>query len=168
MKGNQRAPFSFAFLSTLHNKQTWDEFQPNSSSSLKQGIELCNSYTGDCTQAWPGVRFLKVPKHFGWHKSLFIFNTKTFPALKLGSYFTFPYIWNILKEQLFTTGGSYSFKNCFLGPISHRVFWETAHRSQWQSIKFPIYQRFAVLLKVLPVRRCSCLPSFPSHVFDSQ
>ena len=90
MKGNLRAPFSFALLSTLHNKQTWEELKPNSTLSLKQGVELCNGYTSDCTQAWPGVRFLNVRKHFGWHKSFCIFNTKTFPALKLGSYFTFP------------------------------------------------------------------------------
>ena len=51
MKGNLRAPFSFALLSTLHNKQTSEELKPNSSLSLKQGIELCNSYTGDCRQA---------------------------------------------------------------------------------------------------------------------
>ena len=64
MKGNLRAPLSFALLCTLHDKQAWEEFQPNSSLSLKQGIELCNSYTGDCRQAWPGARFSKLLKLF--------------------------------------------------------------------------------------------------------
>ena len=35
-----------------------------------------------------------------------MFNKKTVQALKLGSYFTFPYIRNMLKEQLFTASGS--------------------------------------------------------------
>ena len=51
MKGNLRALLSFALLSTLHNKQTLEELKPNSSLSLKHGIELCNSYTGDCPRA---------------------------------------------------------------------------------------------------------------------
>ena len=54
----------------------------------------------------PKACFFNVPKLFGWHKSLCIFNKKTFQALKLGSFFAFLYIWNILKEQLFTASGS--------------------------------------------------------------
>ena len=38
-----------------------------------------------------------------------------FQALKLGSYFAFPCIWNILKEQLFTASGSY-FQELLFGP----------------------------------------------------
>jgi len=55
----------------------------------------------------PAARFSNVPKLFGWHKSLCIFNKNTVQALKLGSYFTFPYIWKMLKKkQLFTTSES--------------------------------------------------------------
>ena len=54
----------------------------------------------------PRACFSKVPKLFGCQKSLYIFNKNMFQALKLGSYFAFPCIWNILKEQLFMTSGS--------------------------------------------------------------
>jgi len=53
-----------------------------------------------------GARFSIVPKLFGWQKSLCIFNKCMFQALKVGSYFAFPYNWNILKEQLFTSSWS--------------------------------------------------------------
>ena len=53
-----------------------------------------------------GARFSKVPKLFGWQKSLWIFNRNTFRALKLCSYFVFSFIWNILKERVFTASGS--------------------------------------------------------------
>ena len=39
-------------------------------------------------------------------KSLCIFNEKTFQSLKLVGYFAFPYIRNIIKEQLFTASAS--------------------------------------------------------------
>ena len=45
-------------------------------------------------------------KLFGWHKSLCIFDKNKFQTLKLGSYFAFPYIRNLLKEELFTASGS--------------------------------------------------------------
>ena len=54
----------------------------------------------------PGARFSKVPKLFGCQKSLCIFNGNTFRALKLCSYFVFSFIWNILKERVFTASGS--------------------------------------------------------------
>ena len=63
----------------------------------------------------PEARLSNVPKLFGWDKSLCIFNKKTFKALKLGSYFTILYIWNILKEQLFTACGS-QFLELLFGP----------------------------------------------------
>ena len=53
-----------------------------------------------------GTRFSNVSKLFGWHKSLCNFNKNTFWALKLGSYFAFPYIWKISKQKLFTASGS--------------------------------------------------------------
>ena len=52
-----------------------------------------------------GARFSNVPKLFGWNKSRYIFNKNIFQALKLGSYFAFPCIWNISKEQVFTASG---------------------------------------------------------------
>ena len=62
-----------------------------------------------------GARFPNAPKLFRWHKSLCIFNKNTFQALKLGNYFAFPYIWNILKEKLFTASGS-QFQELLFGP----------------------------------------------------
>ena len=62
----------------------------------------------------PVACFSNVPKLFWWHKSLCIFNKNTFQALKLGSYFAFPYIWN-LKEQLFTASRSL-FQELLFGP----------------------------------------------------
>ena len=53
-----------------------------------------------------GARFSNVPKLFGSYKSLYTFNKSIFQVLKLGSYFAFPHIGNILKEQLFTANGS--------------------------------------------------------------
>ena len=35
------------------------------------------------------------------------------------------------SKSSFSQQADHSFKNCFSGPISHRVFRETAHRSQW-------------------------------------
>ena len=48
---------------------------------------------------FPGARFSKVPKLFGWQKSLCTFNRDTFRALKLCSYFA-----------------DHSFKSYFFGP----------------------------------------------------
>ena len=83
---------------------------------------LCHCVSSICLRTWnntytrkhvvhllecrPGVRFSKVPKLFGWQKSLCIFNRNTSRALKLCSYFVFSFIWNILKEQVFTASGS--------------------------------------------------------------
>ena len=58
------------------------------------------------TSLFSGARFANVTKLFGWHKPLFIFNKNSFQVLKLGSYFAFPCIWNVLKEQLLTTSKS--------------------------------------------------------------
>jgi len=49
-------------------------------------------------------------------KSLCIFNEKTFQSLKLVGYFAIPYIWNIIKEQLFTASASY-FQELLFGPV---------------------------------------------------
>ena len=62
-----------------------------------------------------GARFSNVPELFGRHKSLCIFNKNMFQALKLGSYFAFLYILNILKGQLFTASGSL-FQELLFGP----------------------------------------------------
>ena len=67
--------------------------------------------------------FRVVPKLFGWHKSLCIFNKNTFQALKLGSYFAFPYI---IKRAAFTVSGSL-FQELLFGPDKLPVeFRETA------------------------------------------
>ena len=70
----------------------WPEMHPKSFGAVEKRVS--------------GARFSNVPKLFGWHKSLYIFNKNMFQALKLGSYFAFPWIWNILKEQHFTASGS--------------------------------------------------------------
>ena len=62
-----------------------------------------------------------VSWNFSGGKSLCISNRNTFQALKLGSYFFFPYIWNILKEQQ----ADHGFMCSFSGPISYTVFRET-------------------------------------------
>ena len=50
-----------------------------------------------------GLRLVfRTSRNFSGDKSLCIFNRNTFQALKLGSYFAFPYICNMLKEQLST------------------------------------------------------------------
>ena len=47
------------------------------------------------------AHFSNIPKRFGWHKSLYVLKTNTFQALKLRSYFAFPFIRNILKRAAF-------------------------------------------------------------------
>ena len=71
----------------------------------------------------PVARVSNVPKLFGWHESFCIFHKSKFQALKLDNNFAFPCIWNILKSSFSRQPG---FKNCFSGPISYRVFRETA------------------------------------------
>ena len=83
----------------------------------------------DCTSS--GARFSNSPKLFGWRKSLCIFNKNTVQHLELGSYFTFPYI-SKTKKSSFSQQANHSFKNCFSGPMSNRVFQEThPRRENW-------------------------------------
>ena len=78
---------------------SYGEVYEKGETKLTRPIEIGTHLT-ECTS------FSNVPKLFGWHKSLYIFNKNMFQALKLGSYFAFPCIWNILKEQLFTASGT--------------------------------------------------------------
>ena len=73
------------------------------------------------TGHWPVSR---TSGNFSGDKSLCIFNKNTVQALKHHSYFTFLYIWKILKSS-FSQQANHRFKNCFSGPIGYRVFRET-------------------------------------------
>ena len=62
-------------------------------------------YTCKMYSTYPGARFSKVPKLFGW-QSLCIFKTKASRGTKLCSSFNFYPLYNIWEDQLYRISGS--------------------------------------------------------------